>query len=126
MRLLDTDLLDIVDACIDGKLDQIKIDWKKLFACTIVVASEGYPGSYEIGKIIDGIKNVEENEKIKVFHAGTTMKNGNLVTNGGRVLGISAIGNTLEEAITTAYDAIKHISFHGMKYRKDIGKKVIK
>ena len=126
MRLLDTDLLDIVDACIDGKLDQIKIDWKKLFACTIVLASDGYPGSYEVGKIIDGIKNVEENQNVKVFHAGTTMKDGNLVTNGGRVLGISATGNTLEEATNTAYDAIKHISFHGMKYRKDIGQKALK
>jgi phosphoribosylamine--glycine ligase len=122
MRLLDTDLLDIIDACIDNKLDQIKIDWKKIFACTIVVASKGYPESYEKGKMIDGIKSAEENENVVVFHAGTIMKDGNLVTNGGRVLGISAIGESLEDALAIAYVAVEKISFDGMQYRKDIGR----
>ena len=125
MRLLDTDLLDIVEACIDGKIDQIKIVWKNLFACTIVVASDGYPGAYEKGKIIDGIKLAEENENIIVFHAGTIIKDGNLVTNGGRVLGVSSTGTTLEEAINNAYEGVSKISFHGKKYRKDIGQKAL-
>jgi phosphoribosylamine--glycine ligase len=124
MRLLETDLLDIVDACIDGKLDQIKIVWKDLFACTIVIASLGYPESYEIGKIIDGIKMAEENTDVVVFHACTTMKDGNLVTNGGRVLGVSAVGKSLDEALAIAHEAVSRISFDGMQYRKDIGKNI--
>lgn len=125
MRLLDTDLLDIIDACIDGKLEQVQINWKKMFACTIVVASAGYPGNYEKGKIIDGIKMAEEIPNVIVFQAGTTMHDGNLVTNGGRVLGVSAVGVTLNEAINTAYKGVDKISFHGKLYRKDIGKSAL-
>jgi len=124
MRLLDTDLLYIIDSCIDGTLDQIKIGWKKLFACTIVIASGGYPENYEKGKIISGIAEAEKLENIIVFHAGTKYdENKNLVTNGGRVLGVSAIGNTLKQVLQNAYKAVEKISFGGMYYRKDIGKK---
>jgi len=126
MRLLETDLLDIVDACIDGKLDEIKIYWKKLSACTIVLASGGYPESYEKGEIISGIENASGDENIVIFHAGTKYDSErNLITNGGRVLGVSATGTTLEEALANAYKAVAKISFEKMYYRKDIGKKVI-
>ncbi len=125
MRLLDTDLLDIVDACIDGKLDQSKINWKKLSACTIVLASDGYPGNYEKGKIISGIGEAEKLENIIVFHAGTKEEKNNFITNGGRVLGVSATGENLEEALKKAYEAVSKISFEGMQYRKDIGKKAL-
>lgn len=126
MRLLDTDLLDIVDACIDGTLDQIEINWKKLSACTIVLASGGYPEKYEKGKIIKGIEEAEKQEGIIVFHAGTKYDdNGNLVTNGGRVLGVTAMGDTLEEALANAYKAVERISFDGMYFRKDIGKRAL-
>ena len=126
MRLLDTDLLDIIDACIYGKLSQIKINWKKLFACTIVLASGGYPENYEKGKIISGINEAEKLENIIVFQAGTKYdENHNLVTNGGRVLGVTAVGNTLEEALANAYQAVDKISFEGIYYRKDIGKKAL-
>ncbi len=125
MRLLDTDLLDILDACVDGKLDQIKIKWKKLFACTIVLASGGYPGSYEKGKVILGIEKEKEG-KVVIFHAGTKYdEENNLMTNGGRVLGVSATGNSLEEALAAAYEAVSKISFEGMQYRRDIGKKAL-
>jgi phosphoribosylamine--glycine ligase len=107
------------------------VDWEESFACNIVLASGGYPGSYEKGKIISGIGDAEQDKDIVVFHAGTKIlpaqagENGNLVTNGGRVLGVSATGATLEEALAKAYKAIEKISFEGMQYRKDIGKKAL-
>ncbi|MEK7081308.1 MAG: phosphoribosylamine--glycine ligase [Patescibacteria group bacterium] len=125
MRLLDTDILDIFDACIDGNLNKIEVRWKNLSACTIVLASGGYPENYEKGKIISGMKEAELNKDIIIFHAGTKMENNNLVTNGGRVLGVSATGNTLENALAKAYKAIEKISFEGMQYRRDIGKKAL-
>jgi phosphoribosylamine--glycine ligase len=125
MRLLKTDLLDIFNACVEKKLSEIKIDWEKFSACNIAIASEGYPGNYEKGKVITGVGDAELDKDIVVFHAGTKMENGNLVTSGGRVLGVSAIGATLPEALAKAYKAIEKISFEGMQYRKDIGKKAL-
>lgn len=125
MRLLDTDILEIFNACIDGKLGEIKIKWRNIFACNIVLASGGYPGNYEKGKIISGIEEAEMQNDIVVFHAGTKMDGKNLVTNGGRVLGVSAVGNTLEEALEKAYKAVGKISFTSMQYRRDIGKKAL-
>lgn len=125
MRLLDTDLVDIIEACIDNRLSEIKINWKPISACTIVLASGGYPGSYEKGKQISGIAEAEKSDDIVVFHAGTSEKNGQFVTNGGRVLGVTATGSTLEEALDKAYKAILNISFEGMQYRGDIGKKAL-
>jgi phosphoribosylamine--glycine ligase len=125
MRILDTDILDIFDACINGTLNKLEIKWKNNFACNIVLASGGYPGNYEKGKIISGIDEAEMQNDIVVFHAGTKMENNNLITNGGRVLGISATGDTLEEALIKAYKAIEKISFDGMQYRRDIGKKAL-
>jgi phosphoribosylamine--glycine ligase len=125
MRLLNTDLLEIIDACINKKLDTIEIKWKNTFACNIALASGGYPGNYEKGKEIFGINEAELESDIVIFHAGTKNENNNIVTNGGRVLGISATGNTLEEVLKKAYKAIQKISFKGMQYRKDIGKKAL-
>ncbi|HTE48703.1 MAG TPA: phosphoribosylamine--glycine ligase, partial [Candidatus Paceibacterota bacterium] len=125
MRLLDSDILEIFDACIDEKLDEIEIKWKNLSACTIVLASAGYPGNYPKGKVISGILEAEMQPDIVVFHASTKMENNTLVTNGGRVLGVSAVGNTLEEALKKAYKAIGKIFFEGMQYRRDIGKKAL-
>ncbi|HWA31988.1 MAG TPA: phosphoribosylamine--glycine ligase [Candidatus Paceibacterota bacterium] len=125
MRLLQTDLLDIVDACIDGKLEDLQIRWRNISACTIVLASGGYPGDYEKGKVISGVDEAEQNPDVIVFHAGTATRDGALVTNGGRVLGVSAIGSDLQEALDTAYRAVGKISFEGMQYRKDIGRKAL-
>ena len=126
MRLLDTDLLDIIDACIDKTLGKVAIKWKNLSACTIVLASGGYPENYEKGKIISGIVEAEQEKDIIVFQAGTKYdENKKLVTNGGRVLGVTAIGNNLEEALQNTYKAIEKISFDKMYYRKDIGKKTL-
>ncbi len=126
MRLLDTDILDIFDSSIDGKISSLEIKWKKdIFACNIALASGGYPGVYKKGKIISGIKNAELDKNIIVFYAGTKITRQNLLTNGGRVLGISSIGDTLEKALKKAYEAIEKISFEGMQYRKDIGKNTL-
>ncbi len=123
MRILETDFLDIVVASLEGKLNDLEIKWKKdAFACNIALASGGYPGNYEKGKIISGIKEAELQPDIIVFHAGTKTDKDKITTNGGRVLGVSAIGATLEEALKKAYKAIEKISFEGMQYRKDIGK----
>ena len=125
MRLLKSDLLNLIDASIDGTLDKIKIEWENYSACNIAIASAGYPGKYEKGKEIVGIEEAQKNPDIIVFHAGTKMAAEKLVTNGGRVLGVSAIGKNLEEALATAYKAVSKIKFKGMQYRKDIGKKAI-
>jgi len=126
MRLLNSDLLDIIDACVDGKLSSLNIIWKKdIFACNVVLVSGGYPGNYEKGNPIL-IEEGGGGGDIVIFHAGTKIENNKFVTNGGRVLGVSAIGNTLKEAIKKAYKAIEKISFEGMQYRKDIGKSALK
>ncbi len=125
MRLLDSDIIDIFNACIDGTLESLHIKWRNKFATTIVLASGGYPGAYEKNIEISGIKEAEQLTDIIVFHAGTICKDGKYFTNGGRVLGVSAIGDTLEEALEKAYTAIQKISFTGMQYRKDIGKKAL-
>jgi phosphoribosylamine--glycine ligase len=126
MRLLETDILDIVDACIDGTLSKMKIKWHAHSACTIVLASAGYPEKSDKGKEIKGIDETEMNKNVVVFHAGTKISDGKLVTNGGRVLGVSAIGKDLHEALETAYKAIKKIQFEGMQYRRDIGEQALK
>jgi phosphoribosylamine--glycine ligase len=135
MRLLDSDLLQILNSCIDKKLDEQEIKWKNAFACNVALASGGYPGSYEKGKEIFGLPLLspspsqgegKERGEVVFFHAGTKVdEKGNLVTNGGRVLGVSAIGDTLQDALNKAYKAIEKISFEGMQYRKDIGKKAL-
>lgn len=123
MRLLETDLLQIINACINQELDKLEIKWKSTSACTVMLASAGYPGVYKKGEIIYGVEEAEQNSNVIVFHAGTKYdENKNLITNSGRVLGVSAIGTSLEEALKTAYQAISKISFEGMQYRKDIGK----
>lgn len=124
MRLLDTDLLDIFDACIDGTLGELEIKWKKdTFACTIIVASGGYPDKYEKGKIISGLEAADKHGNVIIFHSGTAIENGHVVTAGGRVLGITATASDLHKALGLAYEAIGRIHFDGMQFRKDIGKK---
>lgn len=124
VRLLDSDILDIIDASIDHKLEKLEIKWKNISSCTIILASGGYPGNYKKGEVITGIDEAEMQPDIVVFHAGTKIVRQDLTTNGGRVLGVSATGDTLKEALQKAYKAIEKISFKGMQYRRDIGKSV--
>lgn len=120
MRLLESDLIPILLACTDGNLKDQNIKWSKKSACCIVCASGGYPGEYKKGKDIEGLDKIKD-DKIEVFHAGTKLYNGKVITNGGRVLGVTSIGNNLKEALDKGYKAVKYISFEGMQYRKDIG-----
>ena len=122
MRILETDLVEILLACTNGMLKKQKIKWSKKSACCVVCASGGYPGKYETGKTISGLDTIH-NKSVVVFHAGTKMNGNKAVTNGGRVLGVTAVGENLKTALSKSYDAIKSISFEGMQYRKDIGKK---
>ncbi len=115
---LDTDLMDIFEACVKGTLDQVDIRWKRQAACCLVLASGGYPLSYEKGKVIEGLDQVAD---AVVFHAGTAEKDGRIVTNGGRVLGVTALGEDLEAAIRNAYQAAQPIHFDQMHFRTDIG-----
>lgn len=121
---LETDLLDIFFACVEGTLDQCDVKWKDNAAVCVVLASGGYPGSYEKGKEITGL--FTDREDIVIFHAGTGEKDGKTVTSGGRVLGVTAIGKDLYEAREKAYEVIPQISFEGMHYRTDIAMKALK
>ncbi len=123
---LQTDIIDIFEATIDGRLDEIEIEIDPRPALCVVMASGGYPGAYETGKQIRGLKGVQDRPDMTVFHAGTKRKNGRLVTAGGRVLGVTAIGENLEAARNTAYQAVDKISWSGCHYRSDIGDKAIR
>lgn len=116
---LDADLYDIMNAVATSTLDQVEVKWKDEQVTCVVLASGGYPGSYEKGKVITGLDNLPDD--IVVFHAGTAMKDGQLVTNGGRVLNVCAAGKNLEETRDKVYKAIEKIHFDGMYCRKDIG-----
>ena len=122
MRLLKTDLIDIVEACIEGRLSKIEIKWDSTPCVCVVISSGGYPGEYEKGFPIHGIDQAEKIPGVVIFHAGTSCEDGILKTSGGRVLGVTAIGETTEIALNKAYKAISLIKFNGMYYRKDIGK----
>jgi len=120
---LDTDLLEILEACVDGNLEKINTKWKNNAAVCVMIASGGYPESYKKGYEINGLEMLKNKKDIYVFHSGTAFKDGKFVTNGGRVLGVTALGDNLNIAIKTAYDGTRLINFHNMHYRTDIGKK---
>ena len=120
---LKTDLIDIINAVIDEKLDDISIEWEDNACVCVVAASGGYPVKYAKGYEISGLDKLAGKDDIMVFHAGTDVKDGKLVTSGGRVLGVTAKGANLDEAIKKSYDAIAKVSFTDMHYRRDIGVK---
>lgn len=123
MRLLVSDLYDLLVACATGTLNPQTVRWASGYAVTVVIASAGYPGSYKKGDPITGIAEAEEQPDIVVFHAGTAWREGQLVTAGGRVLNVTATGQTLDEALDKAYNAVQLIHFDGMQYRTDIGRR---
>lgn len=118
---LETDLVDICEAVIDGTLSDIDIKWKKGAAACVVMASGGYPESYKKGIEMSGLDEKGQVEGAIVYHAGTKLEKGKFYTNGGRVLGVTAVDDTLEGALEKAYKAVEKISFEGAHYRKDIG-----
>lgn len=122
---LKNDLVDVIDAALDGQLNKIHLQWDTRPAVCVVMSSEGYPGSYEKGKEITGITEAESLPDVKVFHAGTRWYEGRLITSGGRVLGVTALGHNIENAIQNAYAAVEKINWEGCYYRNDIGKKAL-
>ena len=122
---LKTDLIEIMLAAIDGKLEKLKLKWDDRPCVCVVIASGGYPGAYEIGKPIDGLDGISDPDTM-VFHAGTQIKKGSVVTNGGRVLGVTSLGVNMEEAIVRAYKAVDKIKFDRAFFRRDIGHKALK
>ncbi len=125
---LKADLLPLLKEAADGHLDQHKLEWSREPAVTVVMASAGYPGHYETGKPIQGLSNdrgVEVAESVHAFHAGTKMVDDQLVTAGGRVLGVTGLGQNLKQAIERTYNAVAELRFEGAQYRRDIGRKAL-
>jgi phosphoribosylamine--glycine ligase len=128
---LQNDLLPVLLSAVEGGeggeggLDEVKLDWGGKAAVCVVMASEGYPDQYEKGKVIKGLEEANKMEDIVVFHAGTAKKDGQIVTSGGRVLGVTGVGADIKEAIEKSYKAVEKISWDGAYYRKDIGAKAL-
>lgn len=118
MPRLNNDLVTLIELMGDGKLNEAKIEHEKRAACTVMLVADGYPGNYKKGEIMTGFENVKDS---LLFHAGTTVKENNIVTNGGRVLAVTSYGNNLKGALAKSYQSITHIHFEGMNFRKDIG-----
>lgn len=123
---IENDLLEIIEWTFEGKLAEVELKESKDWAVCVVMASKGYPGSYEKGKLITGLDKAKEIPGVIVFHAGTKKEGGSFYTNGGRVLGVTALGETLSSAIDKAYQACALIHFEGAFYRRDIGQKAFK
>ena len=123
---LKTDLLDVLLAVADGKLDQVQLDWDPRPAVCVVAASRGYPGKYKTGVPITGVERADTMPDVKVYHAGTRLDGEQLVTDGGRVLGVTALGDTIADAQRKAYAAMDLIHFDGMHYRRDIGHQALR
>lgn len=120
---LKTDLIQIFNAIIDDRLDEMQIEWEENAAVCVVMASGGYPGSYSTGFEIKGIEEAQADESIFVYHAGTKMEGEKILTSGGRVLGVTALGNDLQSARDKAYEGVSKISFENAHYRRDIFKR---
>lgn len=116
---LKSDLLTLFEATIDGRLDEISLEWDERTAVTVVMASGGYPGKYETGRPVSGLETAALDD-VHIFHAGTRRENGRLVTNGGRVLAVTALGENVAAARARAYEAVSKIEFEGCHYRRDI------
>ncbi len=121
MMRLDSDLLALINAAVDGKLDEVSLNWKDQPALTVVMAAEGYPSNVKKGSVIRGLDKLEGMDGVKVFHAGTAEKEGNIIANGGRVLNVTAIADTVAEAQAKAYEAVKRVDWPEGFYRSDIG-----
>mgnify|MGYP000759079232 CR=1 FL=1 len=121
---MKNDIIDVVEACIDGTLDQIDLQFEDNAAVCVVLASDGYPVKYDKGLPISGLDEFGKHEGYYCFHAGTKFKDGEIVTNGGRVLGVTALGDTLKEARANAYKAVDWVDFDNKYYRHDIGKAI--
>lgn len=123
---LQNDLVDVMLACAEQRLDEVELSWRDDWAVSVVLTSGGYPGSYEKGKVITGIEDAEALDGVTVYHAGTREQDGQILTNGGRVIDVTALGATFEEARNLAYAACEKIDFEGKTLRHDIGLRALK
>ena len=126
MLRLKSDLAPLLEATIDGKLGEVQAEWTEDTAVCVVMCAAGYPGAYEKGKEIQGLERLKDWKRGVVFHAGTTKQAGRCFTSGGRVLGVTALGNTVQEAVREVYQAVGQIEWDGMHYRKDIAQRALK
>jgi phosphoribosylamine--glycine ligase len=117
---MKSDLLPLLEATIEGEIDNHTIEWDKRASVAVVLASGGYPDKYETGKSISGLEEAAKREDVHIFHAGTKRANHQIVTAGGRVLAVTALGSTIECARDRAYEAVSRIHFDGCHYRRDI------
>jgi phosphoribosylamine---glycine ligase len=122
---LENDLVELLDASVNGTLGRVELKWSPLASVCVVMASGGYPGNYAKGKAIRGLEAANALPNTKVFHAGTTRARDQIVTNGGRVLGVTALGKDLKSAQAAAYAAVERIQFEGAQFRRDIGAKAL-
>ena len=122
---MKSDIVPVLMAVAEGDLGTRAIEWHDKAAVCVVMAAEGYPGDYRKGDIIEGLADAAHNDDVYVFHAGTAPKDGNCVTNGGRVLGVTALGDSVQKSITLAYQAVGRITWPGVQFRSDIGKKAL-
>jgi phosphoribosylamine--glycine ligase len=121
LPLLETDLTEVMLACCEGRLDQLKLNWRDGACATVVMAAPGYPASYPSGSPIDGLAAAAGLDDVVVFHAGTARRGEQVVTAGGRVLAVSGLGDTVAAAVRRAYAGVAQIHFTGAHYRRDIG-----
>ena len=127
MMRLSSDLVELIQSCFDGTIESFPIEWDERSALGIIMASSGYPEKYETGLEINGLNTIDQSyPDVKIFHSGTAIHNGNIVTNGGRVICITALGSDVRQAQKIAYGAVKKVTWNGVYYRNDIGDKAIK
>jgi phosphoribosylamine--glycine ligase len=122
---MKSDIVPVLLAVANGDLADTSIEWHDKAAVCVVMASEGYPGDYRKGDVISGLEQAAEVNDLYVFHAGTARKDTSCVTSGGRVLGVTALGATVKDAIASAYQGVSKIHWQGVQYRSDIGKKAL-
>jgi len=122
---LRSDIVPVMEATLDGSLRKIRPEWDPRPAVCVVMASGGYPGPYAKGKVISGLEEAARVPGAFVFHAGTAFKDGKIITSGGRVLGVTAVGNGIRDAIEAAYLAAGRITWEGAHYRRDIGRRAL-
>jgi phosphoribosylamine--glycine ligase len=120
---LDSDLLGALEACVGGRLSETELRWKAGASACVIAASAGYPGSYVAGRTISGLEEAARVPGVQVFHSGTAQREGHFVTDGGRVLGVTAAAPDLERSLSQVYEALSRIKFEGMYYRRDIGRR---
>ena len=123
---MESDLVEALEACIDGRLSATELRWTSGASACVVASSAGYPGSYKTGFPITGLDDAAQLPGVEVFHSGSSVADGQVLTAGGRVLGVTAAAPTLEEALKRAYQAIATIHFDGIYYRRDIGHRALK